>query len=197
MAKYSSILSRHPVLDKLCELLIALVIVSGLVCAAFFFGAHEDASWMPSPKMWQNIGWSLAGFGFGAAYLYLALSTRRLEQRVSNMPQLRQLLTSGQRWFVSLAISGLFFILGCWSLWQVMRQYGTVLPPTQRTTISTTSFQILAGMVCMVWGASMLKLRTHLASKSRRGRLAYSAVSLGMVIYGALSFGSGVWRLLK
>lgn len=198
MKKANSTHSRHRVLDLMWEILIALAIVSALIAGAFLFAAHEDAWWMPSPEMRQHIGWSLAGFGLGAVYLYLALSTRRLEQKISNMPQLRQLLTLGQRWFVSLGISGLFFIFGCWSLWQLIQQYETTLPPTQKWKVSPIDFQILAGLVWMIWGASILKLRTHFGTgKTKKGRWSYTAGSLGMVIYGALRFGSGVWLLFK
>ena len=199
MKKDSSILSRHPVLDGFCELLVALAIVSGVIAAAFFFDAHKDASWMPSPEARQHIGWSVMGFGLGAMYLYLAMSTRRLEQRVW-VPQLRQLLNFGQRWYVSLGIGGLCFILGLASLWPIIQRHKATLPTTEKWTFSAVGFQILAGLVWVVLGASLMKLRSHLRSRNSqkpKHQLAYEFVFIGMVVYGALRFCSGLWLLLK
>lgn len=78
--------SRSRALDLVWEVLIALAIVCVLLGFTFFFAANDDAHWMPSPAMRRHIAWSITGFGLGVAYLYLALSTRRLEQKMSNMP---------------------------------------------------------------------------------------------------------------
>lgn len=200
MTKHTSILSRHPVLDKFCELLIALLIVGGTVAAAFFFAAHEGAWWMPPRDVRRQIGWSIMGFGFGALYLYLALSTRGLEQKISNMPQLRQLLGLGQRWFVSLGISGAFFLLGLASLWPIIQRYKATLPTIQKWSLPTAGFQILTGLLCMLWGARFMKLRLHFRSwnsPASKHRLEYKIAFSGIVVYGALLFCSGLWLLLK
>jgi len=102
------------VIDLLWETLIALAVVVVMLAATIFYADHEHAPWMLPAEMLKHVGWSLGAFGFGALYLYFALSGRRLEQEI---PQLRQFLTFSGKWFVSLGISGLFFIFGVWLLW--------------------------------------------------------------------------------
>jgi hypothetical protein len=190
---------RSRLIDALWELLIALAIVSVAIAGGFFYAAHENDSWMPSHEMLQHLGWSVAGLGLGAAYLYLAVSTRRLERKIS-IPQLRQLLNLGQRWPVSLGISVMCFVFGLWSLWPVVQRYGLTLPPTRKWNVQPAAFQVVAGLVWMLWGASVFKLRTYLASRTSAAlkvRLASYVLSIGMFVYGVVRFSSGLFVLFK
>ena len=186
--------------DLLWELLIATAIVGALITGAFFVGAHQNSSWMPPPEIRQRIAWSLGGLGLGAMYLYLAVSTRRLERRLSNMPQLRQFISFGQRWFISLGISGLFLIFGVWSLCPVVQQYELRRAPAKDSAVHPAVFQFAAGLIWMLSGASILKLRIHLANRKSAGqetRLSSYLLPVGMVAYGAVQFISGVLLFLK
>jgi len=194
--------SRHRVVGLLWETLIALALVVTVVAVAIFYADHESASWMPSPQMLRPMGWSLVGFGFGAMYLYLALVTRRLEQKISNMPQLRQFITFSRRWFVSLGVSGLFFIFGIWSLWPVLRRYKLTPPAARIWTLPPASLQVVTGLLWMLGGIGILELTSRMnpagkESGRQRAYLASYALPVGMVVYGALRVGSGFWLLLK
>lgn len=116
---YSKRRRKHAV-TLVWEVLIALALVSAVLAVANFYARHEQAPWMPPPEKLRLIGWSLAGFAFGAGYLYLAFSTLRLERKISNMPQLQAFITFSRRWFTYLGISIGFSIFGIWSLWPVV-----------------------------------------------------------------------------
>ena len=190
---------RSRFIDALWELIIALAIVGVLIAGGFFYVAHENDSWMPSHEMLQHMGWSVVGLGLGVAYIYLAISTRRLERKIS-IPQLRQLLNLSQRWPVSVGISIVCFAFGLWSSWPVVQRYELTLPPTRKFNLQPAAFQVLAGLLWMFSGASVLKLRMYLASRTSaalKGRLASYALSVGMIVYGAVRFGSGLFVLFK
>jgi hypothetical protein len=187
------------VVDLLWETLIALALVVVILAATIFYADHEHAPWMPSAEMLKHVGWSLGAFGFGALYLYLALSGRRLEQE---MPQLRRFITFSARWFVSLGISGLLFIFGIWLLWPVLRRFELTLPAGRMWTISPAGLQVALGLLLIFGGYCILELTlrknsTGKKSKGLRALLASYALPIGMVVYGAMRLGSGLWVLFK
>lgn len=190
-------------IDLLGETLIAVALVVAIIAAAIFYSAHEHAPWMPNPEMLKHMGWALAGLGLGAANLYLALTTRQLEQRIRKMPQLRQFIIFGRRWFVLLSISGVFFVLGIWSLWPVLRHYGLNPPPRRDAShFSPAGFQIATGLFCVLGGVGLLdwSLRMRFRDKKFRVqtvRLVSYALPVGMVVYGVLLLGAGLWLLFN
>jgi hypothetical protein len=190
---------RSRFIDALGELIIALAIVSVLIAGIFFDIAHENDSWMPSREMLQHLGWSVAGLGFGAVCIYFAVSTRRLERQIRT-PQLRQVLNLGPSWLITLGIGVLCFVFGLRSLWTVVERHGFTLPPTSKWNVQPAAFQVVAGLLWMFLGASVLKLRMYLASRTSaalKARLASYALSVAMIVYGTVRLGFGLFVLFK
>jgi multisubunit Na+/H+ antiporter MnhB subunit len=190
---------RKQVVALVWEILIAVALVSAFIAAAIFYDGHEQAAWMPSPEALRLIGWSLAGFAFGAGYLYLAFRTLRLEHRIADMPQLRGFITFTRRWFISLGISIGFFIFGIWSLWSVLQKY----PQTARIWSNrAAALQMITGLLWILGGAGILELRLRMSSQDERPKglrpsLVSNFLAGGVIVYGATQLVFGFRSLLK
>jgi hypothetical protein len=190
---------RKHVVALLWEVLIAVALVSAVIAATIFYGDHERAAWMPSPETLRLIGWSLAGFAFGAGYLYLAFSTLRLEHKISNMPQLQGFITFTRRWFISLGISICCFIFGIWSLWPVLQKY----PPTARIWSNRpAALQIGTGLLWILGGAGILELRFRMSYQDEKSSVVRSSLvsyvlAAGVIVYGAVQVVFGFHSFLK
>lgn len=176
-----------------------IALVCAVISAGFFYGNHEQASWMPSPEAFLRVGWSLAGFAFGAGYLYLALSTYRLEHQISNLPQMQAFITFTRRWFVYLGISICFLMLGTWSLWPAFQKYAAAdtIPGHQPPAI-----QIGVGLLWILGGAGILELRFRMISRNEvakvvRPSLGSSLLAAGVIAYGTVQLILGFQSLLK
>ena len=184
------------------EILVAVALVSAIIAAAVFHVNYEQAPWMPSPETLRQIGWSLAGFAFGAGYLYLAFTTLRLEHKISKMPQLERFITFSRRWFISLGVSTCFFIFGIWSIWPVLRKY-RLIPPTARIWSNPpAALQIVTGLLWILGGSGILELRLRMNSQNEESKVVRSSLvsyvlAAGVIVYGTIGLVSGFHSLLK
>jgi magnesium-transporting ATPase (P-type) len=194
--------SRSRLVDLFWEVLIAIVLVAVILAAAVFYAEHEQAPWMPTPERIKQIGWSLAGFGFGVAYLLLAFSTRRLEQKLSNMPQLQQFITFSQRWFFYLAVSALFFTFGFWSLWPVLQGYKLIPPDLRTWTNPLVGLEMFLGLLWILGGYGILELKLKMSSRDEQSKVWSSdpisfLLAIGTMVYGAGKLVTGLYLLFK
>jgi hypothetical protein len=196
-ARSTRVNKSHPkrlwnrVVELLLEVLVAVVLVVVIVSAAVFNFHRAHAPWMPAPERIRQTVWSLAGFGFGVAFLYLAFSTRRLEQRLSNKPQLQQFITLSRCWFVYLAVSILFFTFGFWSLWPVLLGHKAIPPNLRVWSTPLFGFEMLTGLLWVLMGYGILELKLKLTSEGEISKVLSSDLITSLLAIGSMIYGAG------
>jgi len=167
-----------------------VVAVIGVVTA--FFIAYKDAVWMPHGDRATQLFGAVFGFGFGVAYLYVALQSHRLQRTLAGKPYPKPLMTLNTHWWVSLSISVVGFVVAIYSL--------ALFVSNDHASSVSALIQLLGGTVLMLSGGMFVAMTLRVRSKAR---LSAFNVVFGLLLPAVLIVSGiarvivGCWRLIR
>jgi hypothetical protein len=193
--KQTTAAARTKLLDSVYLLLAALAVVAVIGVVTAFFIAYKDAVWMPHGDRATQLFGAVFGFGFGVAYLYVALQSHRLQRTLAGKPYLKPLMTLNTQWWVSLSISVIGFVVAIYSL-------ALFVSNDRATNASSVSalIQLLGGTVLILSGGMFVAMTLRVRSKAR---LSASNVVFGLllpavlIVSGIARVIAGCWRLIR